>query len=33
MHLKFVAKNWEGKRFYHISTDEVYGSLGQTGII
>jgi dTDP-glucose 4,6-dehydratase len=24
--------NWEGKRFYHISTDEVYGSLGQTGL-
>ncbi|MCP1997415.1 dTDP-glucose 4,6-dehydratase [Flavobacterium sp. HSC-61S13] len=23
--------NWEGKRFYHISTDEVYGSLGETG--
>lgn len=23
--------NMEGKRFYHISTDEVYGSLGQTG--
>ncbi|MGQ1891766.1 dTDP-glucose 4,6-dehydratase [Thermophagus sp. OGC60D27] len=23
--------NWEGKRFYHISTDEVYGSLGTTG--
>jgi len=22
----------EGKRFYHISTDEVYGSLGDTGI-
>ncbi len=22
---------WEGKRFYHISTDEVYGSLGQEG--
>ncbi len=22
----------EGKRFYHISTDEVYGSLGQTGL-
>ena len=21
--------NWEGKRFYHISTDEVYGSLGE----
>ncbi|MGJ8665808.1 MAG: dTDP-glucose 4,6-dehydratase [Patiriisocius sp.] len=24
--------NWEGKRFYHISTDEVYGSLGETGL-
>ena len=24
--------NWEGKRFYHISTDEVYGSLGATGL-
>lgn len=23
--------NAEGKRFYHISTDEVYGSLGETG--
>ncbi|WP_349352306.1 MULTISPECIES: dTDP-glucose 4,6-dehydratase [unclassified Flagellimonas] len=23
--------NWEGKRFYHVSTDEVYGSLGTTG--
>jgi len=23
--------NYEGKRFYHISTDEVYGSLGETG--
>lgn len=23
--------NMEGKRFYHISTDEVYGSLGDTG--
>ncbi len=23
--------NWEGKRFYHISTDEVYGSLGEEG--
>ena len=23
--------NWEGKRFYHISTDEVYGALGETG--
>jgi dTDP-glucose 4,6-dehydratase len=23
--------NWEGKRFYHISTDEVYGSLGDEG--
>lgn len=24
--------NWEGKLFYHISTDEVYGTLGQTGL-
>jgi dTDP-glucose 4,6-dehydratase len=24
--------NSEGKRFYHISTDEVYGSLGKTGL-
>ncbi|GAA4233979.1 dTDP-glucose 4,6-dehydratase [Postechiella marina] len=24
--------NWEGKRFYHVSTDEVYGSLGKTGL-
>jgi dTDP-glucose 4,6-dehydratase len=24
--------NMDGKRFYHISTDEVYGSLGQTGL-
>jgi len=23
--------NEEGKRFYHVSTDEVYGSLGETG--
>jgi len=23
--------NSEGKRFYHVSTDEVYGSLGETG--
>lgn len=25
------AANLEGKRFYHVSTDEVYGSLGETG--
>lgn len=25
-------KNTEGKRFYHVSTDEVYGSLGATGL-
>jgi dTDP-glucose 4,6-dehydratase len=25
------ADNFDGKRFYHISTDEVYGSLGETG--
>ena len=24
--------NWAGKRFYHIGTDEVYGSLGETGL-
>lgn len=23
--------NYDGKKFYHISTDEVYGSLGETG--
>lgn len=23
---------WDGKRFYHISTDEVYGTLGETGL-
>lgn len=25
-------ENTEGKRFYHISTDEVYGTLGDTGL-
>ncbi|WP_281310650.1 dTDP-glucose 4,6-dehydratase [Flavobacterium flavigenum] len=25
-------ENFEGKRFYHISTDEVYGSLGNEGL-
>ena len=24
--------NYEGKRFYHVSTDEVYGSLGDSGL-
>ena len=24
--------NWTNKRFYHISTDEVYGSLGESGL-
>ena len=24
--------NWAGKRFYHISTDEVYGTLGEIGL-
>lgn len=24
--------NWDGKRFFHISTDEVYGTLGNTGL-
>jgi dTDP-glucose 4,6-dehydratase len=26
------ASNFEGKMFYHISTDEVYGSLGEEGL-
>ncbi len=29
---KHWAGNFEGKRFYHISTDEVYGALGDTGL-
>ncbi|MFZ4263885.1 dTDP-glucose 4,6-dehydratase, partial [Sphingobacterium sp. HJSM2_6] len=24
--------NYEGKRFHHVSTDEVYGTLGETGL-
>ena len=28
----FWNKPYEGKRFYHISTDEVYGSLGSEGL-
>ncbi|MRJ07500.1 dTDP-glucose 4,6-dehydratase [Ornithobacterium rhinotracheale] len=37
MALLNAAKNawendFEGKRFYHISTDEVYGTLGETGL-
>jgi dTDP-glucose 4,6-dehydratase len=24
--------NWNEKKFYHVSTDEVYGSLGETGL-
>jgi len=34
--LNAAKKHWDGqsgKRFYHISTDEVYGSLGETGLI
>ena len=26
------ADNYEGKRFHHVSTDEVYGTLGETGL-
>lgn len=26
------TENFEGKLFYHVSTDEVYGSLGKTGL-
>jgi dTDP-glucose 4,6-dehydratase len=29
---KHWAGNYEGKRFYHVSTDEVYGALGDTGL-
>lgn len=29
---KHWAGNYAGKRFYHISTDEVYGALGDTGL-
>ncbi len=29
---KYWASNFEGKRFYHVSTDEVYGALGDTGL-
>jgi dTDP-glucose 4,6-dehydratase len=28
---KYWGSNLENKRFYHVSTDEVYGSLGETG--
>jgi dTDP-glucose 4,6-dehydratase len=28
---KYWHDNWEGKKFYHVSTDEVYGSLGEKG--
>ena len=28
---KHWSNQWEGKRFYHVSTDEVYGALGDTG--
>lgn len=28
---KFWKDNYEGKKFYHVSTDEVYGSLGEEG--
>jgi len=29
---KFWQGNFEDKRFYHVSTDEVYGALGDTGL-
>lgn len=29
---KLWKNNWDGKLFYHISTDEVYGTLGATGL-
>ena len=32
MHLELWKSNWNSKLFFHISTDEVYGSLGPTGL-
>ncbi|OCX51293.1 dTDP-glucose 4,6-dehydratase [Mucilaginibacter sp. PPCGB 2223] len=29
---KYWAGNYENTRFYHVSTDEVYGTLGETGM-
>lgn len=29
---KLWNDNWSGKRFYHVSTDEVYGTLGEIGL-
>ncbi len=29
---KLWQDKWDGKRFYHVSTDEVYGSLGKIGL-
>lgn len=29
---KYWAANYQNKKFYHVSTDEVYGSLGETGL-
>ncbi len=29
---KLWNNNFEGKRFYHVSTDEVYGTLGKSGL-
>ena len=28
-----LPEGYEGKRFYHISTDEVYGALQMTGLM
>ena len=30
--IELHKNNWKGKRFYHVSTDEVYGTLGETGL-
>ena len=33
MLLKVLGNNyWNGKKFYHVSTDTVYGSLGTSGL-
>ena len=26
------VNNWDRKKFYHVSTNEVYGALGDTGL-
>jgi dTDP-glucose 4,6-dehydratase len=32
IHGSAQSDKWRGRRFYHVSTDEVYGALGETGM-